>query len=617
MRKIGIILLLSLTGLNGYGKEGMGAEKEYLNTLIREPSSYTRDSLLITTFRTFWASPHAVEEKEFTWNFLSDMSAIAETSSWPPAMANYLYMKGSEYLRRNQLYSAFDYLERSMLEFKKLKDVKNFGIVNNKFIPLMTWNMYENDISEDSKVKYSNYFSEALEAAQTGGHIDVIANIKITWAAYTLVVLKDYKESLRMTDEIFELIKDQDKEEWFDYFYITMLGQSLNYMYLGNTREGEHILDQVVDACVRRSEYNQAQYILGQVAGFVGRYYLNRKEYKKALKYASLAEKRVNFMEFPYFANYLNKTLYEAYKYNGHAETALKYLEKVRLYEQESKAERLNQGFAEWQLKYETEKHKNQITRLENENLLKSEQQNRIIRHALLVMVITGVIATLYIVNSNRELKHKNEELKLKNEEISKAVFKGQTIERKRLASELHDNLNTKIAALKWRFETTDTPTPEQRNSFVQILDDIYMDVRLISHNLIPSELEALGLVNSIRKLIKSLDRHPIAFHFRDEGFSQRLPVDLEYQIYNIILELINNILKHSKATQAQILLNRTDIQVALTVSDNGIGFIEDKEASGVGLANIKSRVEQLKGQITFPASEEGGTTIDILLPTG
>lgn len=610
MRKYLVIVLLLCAGRETFGG---GGEKLYIRELLKESPSYQRDSLLITAFRTFWSGTEG--EEEFINQCLEEIGRIAPFSQWRPAMGNYLYLMGSQYLRRNQLYSAFDYLERSMLEFKNLKDEKNFGIVNNKFIPLMTWNMYENDIPEESKEKYSSYFSEALTTAEAGGNKEVIANIKITWAGYTLFILKDYRESLRMTDEILELIKDQDKEEWFDYFHITWLGRSLNYLYLGEIRKGEQILDQVVEDCLKRPDFNQAQYILGQVAGFGGRYYLSRQQYQKALKYATLVENRVNFMEFPYFSNYLNKTLYEAYKYNGHPVEALKYLEKVRQYEQESKAEKLNYGFAEWQMRYENEKHKNRITTLENENLLKSKQRNRVMVNALLLIITTGVITTLFIGNSNRKLKHKNEELKHKNEEITRAVFKGQAIERKRLASELHDNLNTKIAALKWRVESIEKPSPEELGSFVKILDDIYADVRLIAHNLIPTDLEAVGLVVAIQKLIKNLDNHRIGFHFLHQGFTRRLAVDLEYQIYNIILELINNTLKHSRATRVWISLSRVEDQVALSVSDNGIGLPAD--AKGVGLTNIKSRVEQLKGETTFADASEGGAAIHILLPAG
>lgn len=606
-----LIVLLLLPG-RGYAGDP-AAEKEHIRALIAEAPSYRRDSLLITAFRAFWVEIEG--EEEFIDHCLKEIARDAPVSKWAPAMANYYYLQGSEYLRKNQLYAAFDYLERSIREFKELKDEKNFVRVNNKFIPLMNWNMIENEIPEGSKEKYAGYISEALKAAESGGDTAVIANLKITQASYMLFVLKDYRKSLQLVDEILDLLKDKDKEEWFSYYHITLLGQSLNYLNLGETERGEKILHAIIKSCQERPDFNQARYILGQVSGFVGRYYLNKKDYKNALKYASLAEGKTDFMRFPYFANYLNETLYGVYKHNGKADSALKYLEKVWWYEQEAKAERLNQGFAEWQIKYETEKHKSQITQLENESLLKSKQQDRILLTVLLAMVITGVIATVFIMNSNRKLKQKNEELELKNEEITKAVFKGQTIERKRMASELHDNLNTKIAALKWRFETTENPTREQLSAFVQILDDIYVDVRLISHNLIPVDLETAGLVISIQKLIKNLDKHPTVFHFLDKEFTGRLPVDLEYQVYNIVLELINNILKHSGATQAWISLSRADDQVTLTVSDNGIGLPSGTAGKGVGLTNIKSRVEQLKGRISFPAASEKGTTIRISFP--
>lgn len=615
MKNYILVKFLLVLVLRSFGQEA--SDKAYLDKLLDQPVTYERDSLLITGFRAYWAKTGHNEERQYISDFIARLAPVAAESKWPPARANYYYLQGSESLKNNQLYAAFDYLERALWEFKELKDEESFGRVNNKFVPLMTWNMIENEIPEESKEKYASYISEALKGAESGSDTGVIANLKITQASYTLFVLKDYRKCLQLAEEILDLLKDKDKEIWFSYYHITLLGKSLSCLNLGETRKGELILEEIIQACLARPDFNRAKYILGQVSGFVGRYYLNKRDYKNALKYASLGEGRTDFMLFPYFENYLNETLYGVYKYTGKDKKALKYLEKVRSYEQEAKAERLNQGFAEWQLKYETEKHKNHITTLENENLLKSKQQNRIILNAMLGILLTGAISTVYIVNSNRKLKHKNEELKHKNEEISRAVFKGQTIERKRLASELHDNLNTKIAALKWRFETTEKPTPEQLSSFVQILDDIYMDVRLISHNLIPSDLEAVGLVISIQKLIKNLDNHPVEFHFLDKGLTGRLPVDLEYQIYNIVLELINNILKHSEAAKAWISLSRENDKVTLTVSDNGIGLQENTGGKGVGLANIKSRVEQLKGQISFPSALQYGTTIHILLPVG
>lgn len=613
MKKYLLVKFLLFLPLYSFGQED--SDRAYLQSLLDKPASYTRDSLLILGIRAYWAKADAHEDNEYISFFLKKLPPVAADSKWPPAMANYYYLQGSEYLRNNQLYAAFDYLEKAIREFRALKDEDNFRRVNNKFIPLMNWNIIENKIPERAKEKYASYISEAVKGAEAGNDTGIIANLKITQASYMLFVLSDYPKSLQLIDEILELLKGKDKEKWFSYYHITLLGQCLNYLNLGEARKAEKLLEEIIKSCQQRQDSQQAKYILGQVSGFVGRYYLNKKDYKKALKYASLAEGRTDFMRFPYFVNYLHETLYGAYKYNGRAAEALKYLERVRSYEQEAEAERLNHGFAEWQLKYETEKHKNQINRLENENLMKSEQQNRTIRNALLmIMAIVGV-AGVFIMKSNRKLKQKNEELKQKNEEITQAVFKGQTIERKRVASELHDNLNTKIAALKWRVESAEKPTPEDLKIFVQILDDIYADVRLIANNLIPSDLETAGFVFTVRKLINSLVNHPIQFHFSEQGLVGRLPIEIEYQLYNIILELINNILKHSQATQAWITLTFQEDYIILRVSDNGVGLSVNRVKMGAGIANIRSRVDQLKGRFNMSYPSEEGASIEITLP--
>lgn len=149
--------------------------------------------------------------------------------------------------------------------------------------------------------------------------------------------------------------------------------------------------------------------------------------------------------------NLIYSVLYKMYRYKGQVVKNLQYPGKVRVYGEVSPTEMPDPDIAGWQLKYETEK-----------------QKSRIAYKILLIIAGISGAATAFIIKNNRRLKHKNEELRLRNEEISKAV---------------HDNLNTKIAALKWRIESAEELTPEQLD-IVKLLDDIYEDIRHIAHKL-------------------------------------------------------------------------------------------------------------------------------------
>lgn len=598
------------------GNKTLDSLKQDFEQLKTQNASIKRDSLLIMTIRDLAYEIPEGDTSQYNY-YKKHFQQLLENTQWNKALAHYYFLSGTMHIFSNELYLAFYDLERAMIEFKKYHDYENYLKVNNKFVPLINWIMIENDIPKDVQRRYLEYMQEALNLAKAKRDTAVWANIQITIAGYYVFVLKDFKECYRNANEVLELIENKNRREWFDYYYITKLGKSLSLLYMNREKEGRAMLDEVIRVAQENNSLNEAKYVLSQAGAFGGRYYLEKKDYQNALKLSLLGEQNANFLNFPYFNNVLNSTLYETYKGLKQPAKAFIYLEKVKTYEEASETRKLNQNLAEWQVKYEDEKQKTKIKTLENENLKRANERDEWVRNTLLVSLLIGLGLTGYVFWNNKQLKTKNEELKAKNDEISGAMFKGQTIERKRVASELHDNLNTKIVALKWRFEAIDTTKYSEKDQkiladFVKVLDDIYMDVRLISHNLLPVELETQGLVVALQKLLNSISNKHISFHFLTEGVSRRLEPQLEHELYNIALELINNILKHAQATHAWVSLTQQDDRISLTVSDNGKGIDLSQTDNGVGLRNVHSRVDNLNGRVQITRQSTHGTNVQI-----
>lgn len=226
------------------------------------------------------------------------------------------------------------------------------------------------------------------------------------------------------------------------------------------------------------------------------------------------------------------------------------------------------------------------------------------------------------VAERTSELLAANEELKHKNEQIQEALFRGQTIERKRVASELHDTLGGTLATVKLNMESFETKhlTDDEKEIYESVLAmirDACKEVRYISHNLIPEELEVHGLVIALSKLIQKLDAGKINFTFRSKGIIDRLDKTIEFNLYNICLELVNNILKHSKANHAQIELIQENNLLTLRVFDDGIGHASNGKIGeeGIGLKNIKSRVETLQGKFKVSSLPENGFESVIEVP--
>jgi signal transduction histidine kinase len=216
------------------------------------------------------------------------------------------------------------------------------------------------------------------------------------------------------------------------------------------------------------------------------------------------------------------------------------------------------------------------------------------------------------------ELKRANADLLKKNDEIMAALVQGQKNERKRVSEELHDNLGSTISSIKYRLQALDLAvfTGKEKDiytSIMQMMNDAYSEVRLISHNLLPDEFEKKGLKSALEKLVYDLN---FSNKFRlDLIFKQPkspLGQQIEIELYSICLELVNNIIKHSGGTEGEIVIFSTANHVVLNVKDNGKPSSELKE--GFGLKNIKARVSKLEGQIDVQ-QDEFGTDVIVKIP--
>ena len=161
--------------------------------------------------------------------------------------------------------------------------------------------------------------------------------------------------------------------------------------------------------------------------------------------------------------------------------------------------------------------------------------------------------------------------------------------------------------------DATKYPEADQKifGGLIQMLEDIYADVRLISHNMLPADLEARGLAAALNELTENLNENPrTKFNLVLNGETKRLDPKVEFELYNITLELVNNIIKHARASQVWLSLTQNDHVTVLTVSDNGVGFETDVQSQGIGLRNINARVQTLGGEWKLESSPDAGSKV-------
>ncbi|MBA4850495.1 sensor histidine kinase [Emticicia sp. BO119] len=266
---------------------------------------------------------------------------------------------------------------------------------------------------------------------------------------------------------------------------------------------------------------------------------------------------------------------------------------------------------------------KNRIQRMQLINIEEQQRQNEIKaiekQYANRVKWIIISIALL-ICLILMFLFYRNKTLQRKNTELQAALLEGQTTERKRVAADLHDNLGSTMSSLKWTMEAINTKNllPEEQRVYLnlkEMLESAYNEVRLLSHNLLPEEFEKQGLKEALTVLVRKLNNNTkIRFSLDTAENVGKLDKKVEFELYSICLELVNNILKHSQATEAKIALTKDIKHLRLLVVDNGKG-VEERSGEGKGLKNIRKRAETLKAQFSVKSEENQGVSNEILLP--
>ncbi len=294
--------------------------------------------------------------------------------------------------------------------------------------------------------------------------------------------------------------------------------------------------------------------------------------------------------------------------------------------------------------KIEKEKKEEKIISLTKESELqqiKFEKEQSELRQkslvkniAILVAVILILAAIILIVLYQQKLKA-IELLNLRTEEVNKqkiykllsdqeflamkASMEGQERERKRIAQDLHDGIGGNLASIKLNLANIINDTDDEKlRKVMKNIDETYNEVRSISHNLLPSRLMDAAFTGLIINFVNEiLNKKHIKVNF--EAFPKdelnQLATEIKVEVYRIIQELMNNIVKYSKAKNVDIQLIKRSGQVNLMVEDDGVGFDVKKAATGIGLRNIQSRIEEMDGEISIESSIGNWSLVNIEIP--
>ena len=247
----------------------------------------------------------------------------------------------------------------------------------------------------------------------------------------------------------------------------------------------------------------------------------------------------------------------------------------------------------------------------------------------ILIGSFVFLLLILVFLYNRYQLRQKNKyqkELNRQQNELFNAIAAAQDQERKRIAQDIHDSLGSILSAAKLKLSALKESQPllsneqtEKYKTTLQLLDEASAELRSISHNIMPATLSKLGLIAALKNLSNTISSHSgLQISFTSHDFNERIPEQAEMSIYRIVLELINNIVKHAQANKVTVQLIKYPDYINLSVEDNGRGFDYGNalhEKKGIGLGNILSRVDYLKGKMNVDSVPGRGTTVIIDVP--
>lgn len=209
------------------------------------------------------------------------------------------------------------------------------------------------------------------------------------------------------------------------------------------------------------------------------------------------------------------------------------------------------------------------------------------------------------------------EEKEKHNQEMAKAILHAQEAERKKLGEELHDNINQLLGVVKLYVQHAQVNKGMQQELLEkcsEYIKQVIEEIRQLSRSLLPPALHENGLLRSIDQLVAAITVvNTLQIDLKNDGIKENdLPEQVQLMLYRIIQEQLNNILKHAEADQVKIHLEQKNKTVHLSITDNGKGFDPDSVISGMGLMNIRSRLEQVRGTMLLHAAPDNGCTLAV-----
>lgn len=566
----------------------------------------------------------------------------------PLVVAEDLRLKGLSYKREGNYDKAEEYYSYALEIFRSQKDSASIAKCYNNIALL---NKNTGDFNQTLK-----YFYLAIEVNSKIGQIDELIKNFVNLANYYFYSAGSYKKALEYYLQAEKLMYQEEIKKNLGYlqlnianllakddyenrdveqaqsYYLKALeifqnqddkyGISLVHTNIGVLYETQSknllALSSYKKSYKLKSEINDQRGSLINLLN-IGNIHLKLKTYDSAISYYEKA--LVLSEELEDQNNHLNilTNLVKAKMAIGQVEEASNLFNTYNLLRDSVFNQDKMQEIKELETRYETEKKERELAQ---QRLVTAEKdrQSKIFLTLSIALILMIVITLVFFRQKQTYLKKlKNEEIaSLKTEQELKelnAMIHGQEEERNRIATDIHDRLGARLSSIKLLFEQGDDII--NHDKLLAFINEAIKEAREISHNLSTDMLTRFGIVTAIEDLVSSINlSNQIVGDFTTSGIHERLPLTIERNLYHIILELVNNTIKHAEAESFFIQISKFEDELNVFYEDDGKGFnVDDHKNKGMGLRNLHARTSTINGNISINSSPGNGLNIVINIP--
>jgi len=476
--------------------------------------------------------------------------------------------------------------------------------------------------------KALEYYGKAIRQFRDNiGFEDLV--VCYCYTAQTILFQEKYAAAPPYLDTALSILShNPDSQEWTLYY--TVRG-----MYFYFTKSFQHALENYDKGLAVAGRWKQLYPSLNLLMGKY-KIYSEQKNYPLAKKILyRLQDKTAGF---PITDNKLSmlKNLASVEEKTGNWKTAYHWLSEYSRLADSLNEENSKVKISELEAKFQSEKKEKEIVTLQSQTRQQQLglQHNRLVNYLLGsgILILLLLLLSLFLLYRNkRRLARQQEEehhRRLKDLEkeqqltVYNAMLKGQEQERNRLARDLHDGLGGMLAGVKMKlsaFADSAYTNTERKKSDMDLykvitqLDQSVQELRRIARDMMPETLLQFGLEAALKELCSSLQTTTLQVEFQGYGISQSMNPAEQAAIYRIVQELLTNAIRHAAATIILVQCSQNENIFLISVEDDGRGFpASDTEGDGIGLSNVRNRVNFLKGRMEIHSLPGEGTTVNI-----